>query len=140
MATHTVTISVYEYAQGSDEPWYRIRTTSPYGLQVMNKRGSSDKDTDLLSGIEHDYSVRLGVLVYRLTKLEKHDCIRECVYPSDSTQAGQRDSVCNITNLFTFIDEIQDEVNFLVCELTQLWQAGEEPSELTVSFEVEADF
>ena len=139
MATHTVTISVYDYAQGSDEPSYRIRTTSPYGLQVMSKR-VSDKDTDLLNCVTHDYSVPLGALVYRLPELEKHDCIRECVYPSGHTRAGQRDSVCHITNLFTFIDELQDEVNFLVCELTQLWQAGEEPSELTVSFEVEADF
>ena len=134
MATHTVTISVYDYAQGSDEPLYRIRTTSPYGLQVRGKRGSN-KDTDLLNSVKHDYSGPLSALVYKLPELEKHDCTSECAYP-----AGQRESVCHITNLFTFIDELQDEVNFLVCELTQLWQAGEEPSELTVSFEVEADF
>ena len=137
MATHTVTISVYYYyAQGSNEPSYRIRTISPYGLQVVSK----GVDTDLLNSVAHDYSVPLGDLVYRLPELEKHDCTSECAYPSDHTRAGQRDSVCHITNLFTFIDELQDEVNFLVCELTQLWQAGEEPSELTFSFEVEADF
>ena len=140
MGKHTITVELYEANKPHpSEPDWRVSVICPLGFRVHAQFSDPSKRTmrEPVDDRSCNVSKTLGS---RLNQLETHECITECVEPTDGYYSGYRHSVCSLTNLYTVTADIQDEVNFLVLYLARLFLEGEDPATLSISFEVEASF
>ena len=141
MSKYTVTVELYDASgyHSSNETDWRIKVICPLGFRVNAPFSDHSKRTmrEPVEDLSWNVSKTLGS---RLNQLETHECITECVAPTDGYYSGNRLNVYSLTNLYTVTADIQDEVNFLVLYLTRLLLGGEDPATLSISFEVEADF
>lgn len=141
MSKYTVTVELYDansYHSINETDW-RIRVICPLGFRVHAQFSDHSKRT-MREPVEDRSWYFSETLVSRLNQLETHECITECVEPTDGYYSGNRLNVCSLTHLYTVTADIQDEVNFLVLYLARLFLGGEDPATLSISFEVEADF
>ena len=128
MSKKTYTVKIY-IKGGPDYP--RIWVENVNGL---NNR-SRFWDRSVLEDENVDNSWCLGDI--SLKRLEEHHCTTECV---GVYYEYRRRNVCKFTNLYTFVDEIQEEVNFLGAGLMRRYADGERSEDLMVEFDVEIDF
>ncbi len=148
MSKYTVTVEIYDansYHSIYETDW-RVRVICPLGFRVNaqfsdhSKRTMRETVEDRSWNVSKTLGSRLNQLGSRLNQLETHECITECVEPTDSYYSGNRLDVCSLTHLYTLTADIQDEVNFLVLYLARLLLEGEDTATLSISFEVEASF
>lgn len=141
MSKYTVTVELYDANSypSINEPDWRVRVSCPLGFLVHAQFNDHSKRAMREPVEDRSWNVS-GTLGSRLNQLETHECVTECVEPTDGYYSGNRLNICSLTNLYTVTANIQDEVNFLVLHLARLFLEGGDPATLSISFEVEADF
>lgn len=97
---------------------------STYTLDGLTKAGYNHHRRDLAPENPGEY-------------IREHSCAT-----SDrcTDEFGSSKSVCEATYLYHFIDEVQDEVNFIIGSMLERLLVGERPEDLTFTLEVEVDF
>lgn len=140
MGKHTITVELYDANKPHpSEPFWRVRVICPLGFRVYAQFNDHSKRAMRETVEDRSWNVS-ETLGSRLNQLETHECITECVEPTDGYYSGNRLNICSLTHLYTVTADIQDEVNFLVLYLARLFLEGEDPATLSISFEVEASF